>query len=73
MRHDDLVRMVNQICVFFDPYPEGEAVAGVTEHLQKFWDPSMRNDLLRARQELAQRLHPLAMKALERLAAEAKA
>jgi len=68
MQRDDLVRMVNQICDFFDAYPEDEAVTGVTEHLRKFWEPSMRRELLDARQELAQRLHPLARAALERLA-----
>ena len=73
MPHDDLVRMVNQIAQFFDAYPEGEAVAGVKEHLQKFWDPSMRKDLLDARQLLAARLHPLACSALDQLAAQAGA
>ena len=73
MPHDDLVRMVNQIAQFFDAYPEGEAVAGVKEHLQKFWDPSMRKDLLDARRLLAERLHPLASEALDQLAAQAGA
>jgi formate dehydrogenase subunit delta len=71
MEHDDLVRMVNQICDFFDAYPEDEAVAGVEEHLRKFWDPSMRAQLLGARSQLAQRLKPLARRALEQLAADA--
>lgn len=71
MQDDELVRMVNQICDFFDAYPEDEAVAGVKEHLRKFWDPSMREQLLGARQHLAPRLKPLARRALERLAADA--
>jgi formate dehydrogenase subunit delta len=70
MPHDDLVRMVNQIAQFFAAYPEIEAVAGVKEHLQKFWDPSMRKELLDARQLLAERLHPLARSALDQLAAQ---
>jgi len=70
MQRDDLVRMVNQICDFFDAYPEDEAIVGVKEHLQKFWDPSMRKQLLGAREELGERLHPTARKALQRLAAE---
>lgn len=70
MQLDDLVRMVNQICDFFDAYPEDEAVIGVKEHLQKFWDPSMRAQLLGARHGLAQRLKPLARQALEQLAAD---
>ena len=70
MRHDDLVRMINQIAQFFDPYPPTEAVAGIKEHLHKFWDPSMRRELIGARQLLAPRLHPLANSALNELAAE---
>ena len=68
MRHDELVRSINQICAYFDAYPDADAVDGVAEHLQKFWDPSMRRELLAARQELAQSLSPLAQRALERLA-----
>jgi len=71
MRHDDLVRMINQIAEFFDAYPPDEAVAGVQQHVRKFWDPSMRADILAARDELAPRLHPIARAALDRLAATA--
>jgi len=73
MRHDDLVRMVNQIAQFFDAYPEAEAVAGVKDHVKRFWDPSMRTELIGARQLLATRLHPLANSALNELAAETSA
>jgi len=70
---DDLVRMVNQIAEFFAAYPDAEAIDGVAEHLHKFWDPAMRAQMLRAREECADRLHPLARKSLERLAAESAA
>ena len=73
MRHDDLVRMVNQIAQFFEAYPEMEAVIGVQEHLQKFWDPSMRKELLESRRLLAERLHPLACSALDQLATQTDA
>src|SRR5882672_1273563 len=66
--HADLVRMINQIADFFDAYPEQEAVSGVTEHLHKFWDPSMRRALIQARESLNARLHPIARLALARLA-----
>lgn len=68
MQQHDLVRMVNQIADFFDAYPEPEAVAGVMEHLRKFWDPSMRRQLLDARESQRDRLHPVARQALEGLA-----
>ncbi len=38
--------MANQIGDFFGPYPEVDAVAGIRDHLTKFWDPSMRHELL---------------------------
>ena len=68
MQHADLVRMINQIADFFDAYPEPEAVSGVTDHLRRFWDPSMRTALLDAREVLSDRLHPIARRALDGLA-----
>jgi formate dehydrogenase subunit delta len=68
MQNADLVTMINQIADFFDAYPEQEAVSGVTEHLRKFWDPSMRSALLDARESLHDRLHPIARRALDGLA-----
>ena len=68
VQQEDLVRMINQIADFFDAYPEPEAIAGVTEHLRKFWDPSMRRQLLIARESLHDRLHPVARRALAGLA-----
>ena len=64
---DDLVRMANQIAAFFEPYPEDEAIAGITEHLQKFWDPSMRIALVAAQRAGPTGLHRLASCAVERL------
>lgn len=68
MAQDDLVRMINQIADFFDAYPEPEAVAGVVEHVRKFWDPAMRRQLIAARESLNDRLHPIARCALAALA-----
>ncbi len=38
--------MANQIAQFFAPYPEPEAIAGIRDHLARFWDPAMRRELL---------------------------
>ena len=67
---DDLVRMANQIAAFFEPYPEDEAIAGVTEHLRKFWDPSMRAALVAAYAAGPIPLHRLAAEAVQRLAVQ---
>jgi formate dehydrogenase subunit delta len=45
VRPDDLVRMANQIAHFFSPYPERDAIDGVRDHIEKYWDPSMRREL----------------------------
>ena len=68
MQIDDLVRMINQIAEFFAAYPEEEAVDGVAEHLHKFWDPTMRKQMIAERRACADRLHPLAHRALDALA-----
>ena len=38
-----LIRMANQIGIFFESKPDREeGVAGVAEHINKFWEPRMR-------------------------------
>jgi formate dehydrogenase subunit delta len=39
---DKLVMMANQIGRFFVPQGGADPVAGITDHLQKFWEPRMR-------------------------------
>lgn len=39
---DKIVRMANQIATFFQSKPHDLGVAGVAEHINKFWDPLMR-------------------------------
>ncbi|MFZ2101052.1 MAG: formate dehydrogenase subunit delta [Oricola sp.] len=45
MSPDKLVRMANQIATFFRSKPHDEAVAGVAEHINNFWEPRMRAQL----------------------------
>ncbi|KQP41361.1 formate dehydrogenase subunit delta [Pseudorhodoferax sp. Leaf274] len=45
----NLVRMANRIGDFFDAMPErDDALAGIAEHIEKFWEPRMRRQLLAA-------------------------
>ncbi len=47
MNNDHLIRMANQIGVFFESMPDRkEALEGLATHLKKFWDPRMRRALL---------------------------
>jgi formate dehydrogenase subunit delta len=40
-----LVKMANQIGDFFKSYPEETAVEGIRDHIAKFWNKKMREDL----------------------------
>lgn len=43
MQHDDkIVRMANQIATFFLSQPEATRIPGVSNHINKFWEPRMR-------------------------------
>ena len=50
MSHDNspkkLIYMANQIGKFFAPQGHDKTVAGVANHLTKFWDPSMRKKIV---------------------------
>jgi formate dehydrogenase subunit delta len=48
MTHNDtLIRMANQIGIFFESMPDrAEALAGIAKHIKNFWDPRMRKAFL---------------------------
>lgn len=46
MSPDRLVYMANQIGTFFRSQGSEHAVAGIAEHIVKFWDPRMRKAIL---------------------------
>ena len=47
MNNDNLVRMVNRIGAFFVSMPDRqEALEGIVMHIQRFWEPRMRRQLL---------------------------
>ena len=41
-----LVYMANQIGKFFVSEDKNTAVAGIADHLKKFWDPRMRTEIV---------------------------
>jgi formate dehydrogenase subunit delta len=41
-----IIRMANQIATYFDSRPEGERVSGIASHINDFWEPRMRTQLL---------------------------
>jgi formate dehydrogenase subunit delta len=42
MSPDKLIYQANQIATFFHSKPHAEGVAGVADHINKFWEPRMR-------------------------------
>jgi len=46
MSPDKLAYMANQIGKFFAHQPHDKAVAAIADHIQKFWDPRMRSEIL---------------------------
>jgi formate dehydrogenase subunit delta len=62
--HDaDLIRMANQIADFFEPYPREEALAGISGHIDQFWEPRMQTHLFALLDKGGQGLSPLALEA----------
>ena len=61
---EKLVYMANQIASFFAAQGETRAVAGIGDHIVKFWDPTMRSDFLRLAKQDDSKLNPLVRKAL---------
>ncbi len=67
MSPDKLAYMANQIGKFFAHQKHDEAVASITDHLQKFWDPRMRGTILAEYDTVKSRLDPLVQEAVEQL------
>jgi formate dehydrogenase subunit delta len=67
MESENMVHMANQIALFFASYPKEEAVAGVTDHLQKFWEPRMRKQIIEYVANGGGGLNDLALEAVKHL------
>ncbi len=67
-----MVHMANQIAQFFSSYPREEAFAGVTDHLKKFWEKRMLQQLHGYVAQGGSGLDPLVLEAEKRLVSAAK-
>jgi formate dehydrogenase subunit delta len=63
MSQNKLVYMADQIATFFLSKPHDEAVAGFADHINKFWEPRMRGQLLAIIAEGGEGLKPLVLEA----------
>ena len=62
-----LVYMANQIGKFFVTQGEEQAVPSIADHLQKFWDPRMRAQILKHLDAGGAGLDPQVRRAIEQL------
>ena len=69
MTPEKMVHMANQIALFFAGYPHDEAVAGVADHLKKFWEPRMRRQIIAYVEGGGAGLHELVPEAVRQLEA----
>ena len=46
MSHDKLITMANQIARFMESKPHDEGVAGLAGHINDFWEPRMRRQIV---------------------------
>jgi formate dehydrogenase subunit delta len=67
MSASTMVHNANQIALFFASYPHEEAVAGVANHITKFWEHRMRVQIQKYVADGGTGLHPLVLEALARL------
>ena len=71
MNVNKLIRMANQIAANFDYGGDtAKEVAGVVDHLRRFWTPGMRAEIVEYRRRGGTELNELAAGAVAQLAAE---
>ncbi len=71
MEEHKMVHNANQIAQFFAAYSHDEAVAGVEDHLKKYWVPRMRRQIIDYVAAGGADLHSIAIEAVKRLPAPA--
>ena len=67
MSPEKLAYMANQIGKYFVTQPRDDAIAGIADHIAKFWDPRMRGAIFAHLEEVT--LDPPVRAAVERLKA----
>jgi formate dehydrogenase subunit delta len=68
MSVEHLVQMANDIGHFFAAEPQrSDAVAGIAGHMQRFWDPRMRRQIVAHLRSGGEGLEELAREAVARL------
>jgi formate dehydrogenase subunit delta len=67
MSHDKLAYMANQIGRFFQSQKPETAVAGIEDHILKFWDKRMRRAIIAQLADGTAQLDPPVRQAIENI------
>jgi formate dehydrogenase subunit delta len=67
MSHDKLAYMANQIGRFFQSQKPEAAVAGIEDHILKFWDKRMRRAIIAQLADGSAQLDPPVRQAIENI------
>jgi formate dehydrogenase subunit delta len=67
MSHDKLAYMANQIGRFFQSQKPEAAVAGIEDHILKFWDKRMRRQIVAQLADGSAQLDPPVRQAIENI------
>jgi formate dehydrogenase subunit delta len=68
---ETMVHNANGIALYFASYPREEAIAGVTDHIQKYWERRMRQQITDYIAHGGGGLHELVLEAVKRLSVPA--
>lgn len=67
MQTELMIHNANQIALNFAAFPREEAIAGVADHLRKFWERRMRRQLVEYAEAGGKGLHELVREAVRQL------
>lgn len=70
MHAETMIHNANQIALYFASYPHEEAVAGILDHLKKFWERRMKDQIIAYVAHGGAGLHELVVEAVNKMAAE---
>lgn len=62
-----MVHDANQIALYFASYPREDAIAGVLDHLKKYWERRMKNQIIDYVAHGGAGLHELVVEAVKRM------
>lgn len=67
MKAEHMVHNANQIALYFAAYPREDAIASIVDHLKKFWEHRMREQIIQYVAKGGAGLHELVVEAVKRI------